>query len=102
MRRATIYYDDGSTFELGCCRKVDPPPARGVQLIVPHDQWEPVGGSDYYVWIEEEQRFRGVDLFGLYDYLLDSGTVLFGRMMRTKDFADLRRRAKDEFDTRKP
>lgn len=79
-----IYYSDGSVSE------ADPPPPRDVQVIVqPHPDVgiELVTGADYYVKIDGV--WVGVDIFGLFDYLLDSGKVLFGRMMSTKEYQAL-------------
>lgn len=95
-----VYYADGTSVDLNGSPSPGNPPPRGVELIVPLDRWHPVSRSDYYVWLEKEQRYEGVDLFGLYDYLLDSGLVLFGRMMETEEFNNILRRAKVEFDTR--
>ena len=77
-----IYYSDGTVHE-GNGR----PPARDVQVIVqPHPDigWHTQSGYDYYVW--RDGRFVGVDLFGLYDWLLDRGDVLFGRTITGPEF----------------
>jgi len=61
--------------------------ARGVQAILQHHPavgWHIASGSDYYVW--RDGRWLGVDLFGLYDYLLDTGLVLFGRTLLRDDY----------------
>jgi hypothetical protein len=61
--------------------------ARGVQAIVqdhPEVGVEIVTSCDYYVY--EDGRWRGVDIFGLFDYLLDSGLVLFGRTIKRKEY----------------
>lgn len=61
--------------------------ARGVQAIL---QYHPSIGHhvqsqhDYYIW--RDDRWMGVDIFGLFDYLLDSGIVLFGRTLLSDDY----------------
>ena len=78
----TIYYDDGSKVEVGCNPVMEKPPPRGVQVIVPRgEKWQALKGSDYFVWRNDLQQFVGVDLFGLFDFLMDTGLVLFGRML---------------------
>jgi len=60
---------------------------RGVQAIVqdhPEVGVEISTGSDYYVW--RGGRWVGVDKFGLYDYLLESGLVLFGRTVTSGEY----------------
>lgn len=81
---AKIYYSDGSISE------IEPHPPRDIQVIVqPHPDVgvELVTGADYYIKINGV--WVGVDIFGLFDYLLDSGKVLFGRMMGTKEYQAL-------------
>lgn len=54
--------------------------------------------NDYYVWWPENGGWRGVDQFGLYDYLILPGykIVLFGRMLNNDQYKDiLNRAAKD-------
>ena len=41
-------------------------------------------GSDYYVW--RDGAWWGCDINGLFDFLLDSGLVLFGRTVDTATF----------------
>ena len=53
--------------------------------------WHTQSGYDYYVW--RDGRYVGVDLFGLYDWLLDSGKVLFGRTLTQKEFNKVMKRA---------
>lgn len=77
-----IYYSDG------CVKSNEPLPARDVQVIVqPHPDVgiELVTGADYYIKLDDG-TWRGVDIFGLFDYLIESGDVLFGRMMKTKEY----------------
>ena len=71
-----IYYSDGTTYE------GSNPPPRDVQIILQKNEegeWHLRSGGDYYIlrdgiWIE-------VDIFGLFDYLMDSGIVLFGEQL---------------------
>ena len=76
-----VYYSDGTVYT------GDKPPARDIQVIVqehPDVGWHTQSGYDYYVW--RAGRWVGVDLFGLYDFLLDTGLVLFGRTITRKEF----------------
>lgn len=66
-----IFYGNGKVYKSGSKRK---PPVRNVQVILQDDpESGPYfqSGADYYVW--REDRWVGVDQFGLFDYLLDSG-----------------------------
>jgi len=68
--------------------------ARGVQVILqPHPEVvvELVTSSDYYVL--RDGRWWGVDIFGLFDFLLDSGLVLFGRTITRDEYAEVMRQA---------
>ena len=78
--------------------EVEPHPPRDVQIILqPHPDVgvELVTGADYYVKLNNG-CWRGVDIFGLFDYLLDSKIVLFGRMMNNKEYQKLLREAIQE------
>jgi hypothetical protein len=77
-----VFYGDGST-----CDECERPPARGVQVIVqdhPRVGVELVSSADYYV--KEDGHWRGVDIFGLFDYLIESGIVLFGRTVTQAEY----------------
>lgn len=84
-----IFYSDGSyTNEDG------PPelaPKRGVQAIAVRDDL--IGrrierSEDHYIWTPENGGWRGVDEFGLFDYLIEPGfkVVLFGRTLSNDDY----------------
>lgn len=63
--------------------------ARGIQVILQHHPdvgWYTQNSSDYYIWHEQEKRWVGVDIFGLFDFLLESGLVLFGRTITNREF----------------
>lgn len=80
-----VFYDDGRTYQ------GDPfgAPGLGVICIVDrHDFPHLHEGSDYYVWKFRENGWTGVDLFGLWDYLVQPGEkkVLFGRTINNADF----------------
>ena len=86
--RYMVYYDDGSIH--------DGPeaPATGVQVIVmpnPDGGIMTATGSDYYVM--RDGRWFGVDIFGLFDYLIESGLVLFGRTMPGKEYRKILEKA---------
>jgi len=71
--------------------------ARDVQVIAQPDAETGVSlqsGADYYVW--RGGRWQGVDIFGLFDYLLDTGLVLFGRTIDAEEYAAIMARALDE------
>ena len=94
-----VYYGDGTTFSSEDGGPADAP-GRNVQVIVQAD--ERVGRCllsqhDYYVWRGE---WIGVDLFGLFDYLVDTGwaRVLCGRMIPHKAFRDAYQAAKADPD----
>lgn len=70
---------------------------RDVQVIVqehPTIGWHTQSGYDYYVW--RDGRWVGVDIFGLYDFLLDIGLVLFGRTLTQSEFNDVMKRALED------
>lgn len=80
---ARIYYSDGTFSE------ADWPIgnlARGVQAILQEDDngWIVTSGSDFYV--KRDGRWFGVDDNGLWDFLLDSGIVMFGRTLRSNKY----------------
>lgn len=69
--------------------------ARGILAIVqdhPTVGVEIVTGADYYVW--QYERWWGVDLFGLYDYLLETGMVLFGRTVTREEYGAIMRQVR--------
>lgn len=84
-----IYYPDGKTFSSDDGAPQDAP-ARGVQVIVQEDY--DVGfhlqtGDDYYLWNGE--KFVGVDIFGLFDFLIETGLVKFGRMITNAEYREI-------------
>lgn len=88
-----IYYDGGKIHN-----EQDGPPigenARGVQAILqdhPEVGWHIQNGQDYYVC--RCGRWMGVDLFGLFDYLLDTGLVVFGRTVASDAYKGILERA---------
>ena len=86
-----IYYSDSSIHE------GDNPPARDVQVILQVDpQRGPYfqSGNDYYV--NRDGVWIGVDIFGLFDYLMDSGFVLFGRTINSKEYDAIYQKAKGD------
>ena len=99
---ATIYYSDGSTYQ-GCAEST---PTRDVQAIVqpcPHTGWAMQHTTDYYVWREDINEWRGTDIFGLWDYLARDGwkKVLFGRTVSNQEFNAIYQRAKQDRDEHK-
>ena len=89
-----IYYGDGSVVS---SEDEGPIPARDVQVIAQEDPvagWAMQSSKDYYV--RKGERWQGVDIFGLFDYLMDSGLVLFGRTVRTEEYQAIADRARAE------
>lgn len=83
-----VYYSDGTHFE-----GPNPPP-RDVQAILQRNsegEWIVRAGGDYYV--KREGEWVDVDIFGLFDFLLDTGLVLFGRTVTNTEFREVMRRA---------
>lgn len=96
-----IYYSDGTySSEDG------PPelaPKRDVQTIAVAD--DTVGrrierGNDYYIYDKSRGTWRGVDQFGLFDYLILPGSkiVLFGRTLSDDDYRAVWKRAAHDLD----
>lgn len=87
-----IYYGDGTIWE-----GEGKPPSRDVQVILQRDSQ--VGyyletGKDFYVL--RDGIWLGVDIFGLFDYLMDSGVVLFGRTINNDEYRDILKQAAQE------
>ena len=87
-----IYYADQEPWQ----GAVEEAPERGVQAIVQEDPdlgWHALSCCDYYIWIGD--RWLGVDVFGLWDYLASPGwkRVLFGRTIRNEEYVAIYRRA---------
>ena len=78
-------------------------PKRGVQAVLVAND---VAGrriersEDHYIWVPDRGGWRGVDRFGLYDYLIEPGTkiVLFGRTLSDDDYAAVWQRASKDTD----
>jgi hypothetical protein len=93
-----IFYGDGSTFSSTDGDLTDAP-STNVQIIVQEN--ESTGhynqsGSDYYIW--RDDHWWGVDIFGLFDFLMESGLVKFGRTIESSKFTKVYRQAKDDPD----
>lgn len=72
-----------------------PLPVRDVQVIVqdhPSVGAHLVTSGDYYVL--RDGRWIPVDIFGLFDYLMDTGLVLFGRTISNKEYQAIYQKAK--------
>lgn len=93
--RWKVYYSDGTVYD---SEESGVPKARDVQVIIqdhPSVGKELVTGADYYIR-RDDGRWLPVDLFGLWDWLLDTGLVLFGRMVTSEEYRDVFSRAKLE------
>lgn len=94
MIETKIYYQDKvwpDDFPEG-----QPPPARGVQVVLQqnhNEQWIMQSASDYYLK-KDDGRYRGADIFGLFDYLLETGLVLFGRTITNDEYKEVITRAR--------
>jgi len=88
-----VFYDDWPPHEGDTHCINHTMPSTGVQVVVMPN---PDGGimtaakSDYYVLDQRagdtELRWYGVDLFGLFDYLMSTGLVLFGKTINGQEF----------------
>jgi hypothetical protein len=92
-----IYYGGGSTFSSEDGAPVDAP-RRNIQCIVRVD--EEVGRyiermDNFYVWCSDRENWKGVDRFGLYDYMLyeKHTVILFGRTITEKEYKAIYDRA---------
>lgn len=98
-----IYYGDGTTFSNA---EGDPSgaPRLNVQAIVQadvHNGWGIERTRDYYTWQEDQKRWRGVDIFGLFDYLFVTSKqpiVLAGRTIPDHEYNQIYQRAKADRD----
>ncbi len=74
-----------------------PLPVRDVQVIIQDDPRvgaHLVTSGDYYVW--RGGKWIPVDIFGLFDFLMDTGLVLFGRTISNAEYMAIYQRAKAE------
>ena len=99
MEQWRIYYGDGSTFSDAEGAPSDAP-ALDVQVIAQAAGIaigrRTVSRYDYY-WCEAGEWYGG-DLFGLYDFLMRSGLVKFGRAMPSAAFEAILTRAVTDGD----
>jgi hypothetical protein len=98
MLKWRFYYGDESTFsnEDGSPEEA---PGSDVQIIIQEDPENGryfQSGSDYYVW--RDDRWWGVDIFGLFDFLVDNSLVKFGRTIDTKLHRKLHMKAEEDPD----
>lgn len=100
--RWKVFYGDGSTFSSADGEAQDAPPL-DVQAIAQMDPevgrhviLGPRFGKDYYYY--EDGEWYAADIFGLFDYLMRSGLVKFGRTISNKDFNSIVKRATDDPD----
>lgn len=91
-----VYYGDGTVFDPGMGSPYDAP-ARNVQMVAvadPEHGWYLCRGTDFY-WLLDNGGWRGGDIFGLWDYLIEPGPrkVLFGRSVTHDEFEAILLRA---------
>jgi hypothetical protein len=97
-----VYYGDGSTFssEDGSPAAA---PALDVQVIVQHRVdvgWHMQHANDFYLWRDCWRCWRGADLAGLWDYMMQAGwkRVLMGRTLLNSEFNAIYQAAKADRD----
>ena len=100
--RYVIVYEDGSggleTYTDVDAAAGKPPPQRGVQVVAREDREvgrKLVYRAPFYWWLEDKQIWRGGDLYGLLDWLLDSGRFMLGRSMEDGEFLEAMKLAKE-------
>jgi hypothetical protein len=102
MAEWLIFYGDGSTFGSSDGSPAIAP-ARDVQAIVQIDSrvgvWLQTTG-DYYIF---DSKWRSVDIFGLFDYLIDPGykVVKFGRTISNEEYQAIICKAEEVMETAK-
>jgi hypothetical protein len=91
-----VVYGDRSIYRGSGAEDAYAAPTRDVQAVLspcPDHGWElwRRWNTDYYVYLHGLDRWRGVDQFGLYDYLCEPGPkrVLFGRTMLDEEYRAL-------------
>lgn len=101
-----IYYSDDTSITSYDATPYSLKKRNGIQVIVqdthPEVGWHTVCGDHFYVWDNRGSGFSwwGVDNFGLYDYLLQSGHkyVLFGESIDNTKFREIFNRAKEDME----
>ena len=89
-----FYYSDGTFLD-------DSPTPTDIQIIVQKDEDRGIimtHSFDFYIWREEDKRWVGCDIYGLFRYLQDTGLVLFGHTIPNGKFAKLYQEAKAHRD----
>ena len=89
--RWKVYYSDGTTY-CDMDGPIEDAPKRGVIIVA--SECDLMGrkydrSTDYYCWFD--YGWRGVDIFGMYDYLTQPGykVVLFGRTVEDSVWREL-------------
>ena len=90
LSKYKIFYDDGTTITDEIC-PINKIPKRGVQGIVVADPSlgrRTEHSSDFYIFVPTRGTWRGVDYFGMYDYMIEPGfkLVLYGRVLSDEDY----------------
>jgi hypothetical protein len=93
-----ILYEGDKTYTSRDEDGVAAAPTRGVLVILQDDAdvgWYLQSGGDYYVWLDLNEAWLSVDIFGLFDYLASPGwkRVLFGRMTTNSEYQEVYHRA---------
>jgi hypothetical protein len=96
MARWWVIYGDRSIYSSEDGPAWDAP-ARNVQVVVSAsvehgiEVFRPYRETNFYVYDPDADRWLGVDLFGMWDYLCEPGQkrVLFGRTLYDRDWHDL-------------
>ena len=92
-----VVYGDRSIYAGAGAESAYNAPGRDVQVVIStslehgFEVWRPWKETSYFVYFPDSDRWRGVDLFGLWDYLCEPGPkkALFGRTMFDEEWQDL-------------
>lgn len=90
-----IYYGDGSTFD-GPPELAPPLDVQAINQLDEHGERETFRGDGYY-WFDSGRWYCG-DLFGLFDFLMRSGLVKFGRYIPRSQYDAICERARTDPD----
>lgn len=96
-----IFYDTGNTVSSEDTEPAYVPPF-GIQVIVQDDGPDGdkvmTAGDDFYYWDERYQRWFGVEITGLWDYLIHAGFLKMGRFIPAALYTEILEKAAEELD----
>lgn len=96
----TVYYDDGKKYTNQELSPEEAPPW-GIQAIVQKDSPDSdtiviTAGDDFYYYDYRDERWYGVELTGLIDFLVHDGWVKLGRFIPITRYNQIMEEAIDE------